>query len=105
MATRQRKNSFLSRFILPVFAFAFLGYFGFHTFHGSYGLIAFHAIRSNVDQLEAELAKVRAEREALELRVALLRPGSLAREVVDEFARAKLNVTHPNDLIILIRDE
>lgn len=102
MSTRQRKKSFLNRLILPVFTLAFLGYFGFHAFHGVYGLIAYRGIVSSIDVLEARLEEVSKEREALELRTALLAHGSPDRETVDELARAKLNVIHPNEVVYLL---
>lgn len=80
---------------------AFLCYFGFHTFNGAYGLIAYQAINNDIKKLENRLAEVVAEREALELRAALLAHGSPDREVVDELARAKLNVIHPNEVVYL----
>jgi len=102
MATRQRKRTFLNRLILPAFSVAFLGYFGFHAFHGSYGLIAYWGVLTEIETLEEELKQVQAERKALELRTALLAHGSPDRETVDELARAKLNVIHPNEVVYLL---
>lgn len=102
MATRQRKKSFLNRLILPLFTLAFLGYFGFHAFHGSYGLIAYRTTLDEIAALKHELDDVRAERAALELRTALLANGSLDRETLDELARAKLNIIHPNEVVYLL---
>ena len=104
MATRQRKKSFLNRLILPVFSFAFLGYFGFHSFHGSYGLIAYWWLEDRKLTLQNELQNVQSEREALERRTALLAHGSPDRELVDELARAKLNVINPNEVVYLLKD-
>lgn len=102
MATRQRKKSLISRFILPIFSVAFLGYFGFHSFHGSYGLIGYQSIKGRINVLEARLAAVQKDREALALQVNLLTPGSPDKETVDELARAKLNVVHPNEVVYLL---
>lgn len=102
MATRQRKKSFINRLILPTFTVAFLGYFGFHSFHGSYGLIGYQSIKGKMSSLEARLSDVRLEREALELQVNLLNLASPDKETVDELARIKLNVVHPNEVVFLI---
>ena len=104
MATRQRKKSLINRFILPVFAVAFLGYFGFHSLHGSYGLIGYQSIKGRIKVLERRLTAVRNEREGLELQANLLTPGSPDKETVDELARAKLNVVHPNEVVYLLDD-
>lgn len=42
-----------------------------------------------------------AERQELERRVALLRPESLDPDMIDERARASLNVVQPQELAIL----
>ena len=102
VATRQRKKSFINRLLLPVFTIAFLGYFGFHSLHGSYGLIAYWSIRGDINTLEARLYDTQKERRALERRVTLLAHGSPDRETVDELARAKLNVIHPNEVVYLL---
>lgn len=102
MATRQRKKSFVNRLIFPAFTFMFIGYFGFHAFHGSYGLIAYWSVLNEIDVLEAKLDDVEKSRRALEQRTVLLAHGSPDRETVDELARAKLNVIHPNEVVYLL---
>jgi len=52
--------------------------------------------------LEARLASIQSDREALELQVSLLTPGSPDKETVDELARIKLNVVHPNEVVYLL---
>lgn len=103
MATRQRKKSFVSRLILPTFTLAFIGYFGFHAFHGSYGLIAFKSVQHQISLLEDQLDTVQKQRKNLEQRTILLAYGSPDRETVDELARAKLNVIHPNEVVYLLK--
>ena len=49
---------------------------------------------------EAELA---AERATLERRVALLRPESLDRDMLEERARAVLNLAHPDERVIFLK--
>lgn len=102
MATRQRKKSLINRFILPVFSVAFLGYFGFHSFHGSYGLIGYQSIKGRINVLETRLDAVLKKKQALELQARLLVIGSPDKETVDELARIKLNVVHPNELVYLL---
>jgi cell division protein FtsB len=44
---------------------------------------------------------VRAERDALDHRVGLLRPEHLDRDMLDERAREMLNLAGPNEIVIL----
>ncbi|HUF43773.1 MAG TPA: septum formation initiator family protein [Aestuariivirgaceae bacterium] len=47
-----------------------------------------------------ERDKVRAERIALDERVALLRPDSIDPDLLEELARTTLGFVRPNDLVI-----
>ncbi|WP_150524925.1 FtsB family cell division protein [Roseibium sediminis] len=99
--TRQRKQSFLRHLVVPTLALSALAYFGFHALNGELGLVGRARIEHDVQRLEAELAKLVAEREHLVSRVSLLRPESLDPDMLDESARRNLNLVHTKDLIIL----
>lgn len=87
--------------ILPAFAAAFLGYFAFHAFHGSYGIMAKARFDSEAETLSAQLDSLTAERSELEQHMALLRPTSLGPDMIDERAREQLNMLGPNEVLIL----
>lgn len=103
MTTRQRKKSILNQLVLPLLTIGFLAYFGFHTFHGDYGLIGYQAIQADISSKQDELVNLVKQRRRLENRVALLGSSSLDRETLEEFARAQLNVAHPNEVVILLK--
>ena len=85
----------------PLLALGLTGYFVFHAFHGDHGVLARMRLERQAETLNKELELVRAERETLEKRVALLRPRSLDPDMLEERARNLLNYAHPNDVIIL----
>ena len=99
--TRQRKKSIHRRFVIPVAASTVLAYFAFHAVNGEFGTAGRERIEQQVAALEAELGVLKAEREHIATRVSLLRPESLDPDMVDERARANLNVVHVNELAIL----
>lgn len=99
--TRQRKQSVLRRLVIPAAAMAALAYFGFHALNGELGLVGRARIEHQVNDLQAELNRLVAERAELVARVSLLRPESLDPDMVDERARLNLNLVHANDLTIL----
>lgn len=105
MTTRQYRPSRLRHLLLPAVTAAFLGYFAYHAFHGEYGLVGRARLESRATQLEGELERLLSERRTIEGRVALLRPGSLDQDMVDERARETLAVIHPNDLVIMRRKD
>jgi cell division protein FtsB len=100
-ATRYRKKTLRQRLVVPVIAIALICYFAFHALNGELGLVGKARIEHRYAELEKELAKLMAERQELERRVALLRPESLDPDMIDERARASLNVVQPQELAIL----
>ncbi len=58
-------------------------------------------IERQVSELEAELARLTAEREELVARVSLLRPESLDPDMLDERARLNLNLVNEDELVVL----
>ena len=101
MSARPARRSFLRRLLLPALLAAYLGYFGFHAMSGSYGLQALAELEGEAKQLASELDALWAERSELDARAALLRPGGIDPDMVDELARRDLNVIAPNELVII----
>ena len=102
MSTRQRKQSKLRPLLFPLFCLLIMGYFAYHAVEGDYGLFALGKLQERVATLEAELAEARAEREQMEKHVALMRPESLDRDMIDERAREALNMADAKDLVIFL---
>lgn len=100
MITRHRRKSLLGRLFVPVLAVLFLGYFGYHAFTGSYGLWSLDRLEAEAEALRAQLDKLKAERAAIERRVAFLKPDSLDADVIDTEARMSLNLLRPDEVVI-----
>jgi cell division protein FtsB len=102
MSTRQRKQSKIRPLLLPFCCLLVLGYFAYHAVEGDYGLFALGKLEERVASLETELASLRAERERMETHVALMRPESLDRDMIDERAREALNMADAKDIVIFL---
>jgi cell division protein FtsB len=102
MSTRQRKQSKVKPLLLPFCCLLVLGYFAFHAVEGDYGLFALDRLGDRVAALESELQAVRAERAGMEAHVALMRPESLDRDMIDERAREALNMADAKDIVIFL---
>ena len=100
MWTRQRKSRRYGALIVPAIAVVFVAYFGYHAFHGAYGIEAGRKLTEQTQALRAELDALRAERMRLERRLALLQDGSLERDMLDEHARRALNLAHADEIVI-----
>ncbi len=100
MWTRHHKKRKLGRLILPVITASFLGYFGYHSLHGDYGLRAMEDFKRQKIEREEKLALLEERRAQLENRVRLLSDGSLDRDMLDEKARFSLNVSRSDEIVI-----
>ena len=101
MWTRQHKKRGFGRWIIPTMTAAVLCYFGYHAYHGSYGIYSKHELDKRIASLQAELKDRTQERMEIEQRVSLLRDGSIEQDMLDEYARRELDFSRPNDMIIM----
>lgn len=102
MTTRQRKQSKIRPLLLPLACLLIVGYFAYHAVEGDYGLFALGKLEDRVAKLEGELADARGEREKMEAHVALMRPDSLDKDMIDERAREALNMADAKDIVIFL---
>lgn len=100
MWTRHHKRRNTGRLIVPAIAVVFLSYFGFHAYHGKYGIYSKYKLEARTADLEAELASLQDTRTQLEHRVQLLHDGTLEKDMLDEQARRALNVARKDEVII-----
>jgi cell division protein FtsB len=86
MWTRQHKQRNTGRLIIPTLCAAVLAYFGFHAYHGEFGIYSKYRMQAQIAELESQLAAVKARRTELEQRVRLMQDGSLEKDMLDEQA-------------------
>ena len=85
----------------PVLGAALALYFGYHLVQGERGLLAWLRLTQQLKDDRQTLEQVRGDRVRLDQRVGLLRPEQLDRDMLDERARAVLNLAGPNEIVIL----
>jgi cell division protein FtsB len=102
MWTRQHKQTNTGRLIVPALCAAFLTYFGFHAYHGEFGIYSKYRLEARAAELQAQLDVVKAERVELERRVQLLQDGTLEKDMLDEQARKALNLSHADEITIML---
>lgn len=86
--------------VLPTIFFALCGYFAHHAMHGTRGLLARDARNTEIAAARIVLAEAEAERDAMERKVAGLRAEHLDRDMLEERARALLNVVSRDEIIV-----
>ena len=101
MWTRQHKQRNTGRLIVPGISALFLAYFGFHAYHGEFGIYSKYQLEARAVELQARLDVVRAARVDLERRVQLLHDGTLEKDMLDEQARRALNLSQADEITIM----
>ena len=87
--------------IVPLLGSLTLVYLIYSGVQGDRGLLAWIQRGQDVAVAEQKLAYERVQRDALAHRVTLLRPESLDLDLLDERARAVLNLVRPGEVVLL----
>ncbi len=77
-----------------------VGYFGWQATRGSRGLEAYAVRERQLAAAQSDLASVQTDQAGWERRVAALRTQHLDPDMLDERARAMLNLARPSDIVI-----
>ena len=85
----------------PALGIAATGYFAYHLVEGDRGLIAWLQLTREIRAENAKLEAVRAQRQALDLKVSNLKPDHLDPDLLDERVRATLNLVAPSETVIM----
>ncbi len=102
MVTHRRRRVILTALGLYIFAALFIGYFGVNAFTGAHGLRAQADLDKQMATMNAELARLKAERTVWQRRVSLLRSSQIDPDMLDERARALLGYADPRDITLLL---
>ena len=90
------------RYILgPVLGIALIGYFAYHLIEGDRGFLSWLRLTREIRAENANLEAVRAQREALDLKVSNLKPDHLDPDLLDERVRATLNLVAPEETVLM----
>lgn len=81
-------------------AAATVAYFGFHMMSGDRGLHSYLRMTAELQEAKALAADLAAERQRLERRVSLLRAEGLDPDMLEERARALINLGREDEVVI-----
>lgn len=84
----------------PLLGLSAVVYFAYHTVEGDRGVLAWMRLKVQINDAEAQLATVTSDRQELAHRVELLRPDHLDPDMLEERARAMLNMGHDGEKVI-----
>ncbi|WP_394689441.1 septum formation initiator family protein [Hoeflea sp.] len=99
MRTQFRRHQSWGLWVIPVLSIGCFVYFGFHSWHGDFGLNATAVLEQRRIELTERLAKLTERRQHLEARVQLLSDGVVEADMLDERARLMLNVAREDEIV------
>ena len=86
--------------ILPAISVAVVSYFGYYAVWGDRGYLALHTVQAKLADAQGQLDQVDDQNKRLEHRIALLKAGSVAPDLVEELARTQLMDGAPGQVAI-----
>ncbi len=99
-ASNAKNNKSISQFLATFFSFFLFVYFFFHLMHGDRGYFAWRGVEEKLKTSELKYEKTLAERQAIEVKVKMLRPDSLDLDLLDERARGVLGFMKPSEVVL-----
>ena len=90
----------LRRAGLPAAALILMGFFGYYAVLGPNGVLSYRDYSRQLEKRQADYAALDKQRAELKNRVALIDPKHANPDMVDELTRTKLNVVHPDEVIV-----
>jgi cell division protein FtsB len=95
------KRYILRRNMLAVIGLCLSFYFCYHLVAGQRGYLSLISLESHIASVSIEYDAHKAEREVLERRVVMMRPGTIDRDLLEERARYVLGYKYADELILL----
>jgi len=89
------------RNMLAVIGLCLSFYFCYHLIAGQRGYFSLISLENQVSRTSDQYAALKEERETVEKRVVMMRPGSIDRDLLEERARHVLGYRHADELIML----
>jgi cell division protein FtsB len=100
MRIRRSVSRFFGIAVLPAMAFAAIAYFGYYAIWGERGMLALTDTEDRLGVRREQLAQLQSDRQRLERRIQLMRPGNVDNDLVEELARAQLMEGAPGQIAV-----
>lgn len=100
MLIREIRRRF-TKLLAPVASVCSVGYFSYHLVQGNHGLRAYWRLGGELSQAQKKIDALKKRQDYLEHRVALLKPGSICPDLLDEQVRSTLGYADPHELVVI----
>ena len=95
-----QKRFVFRRNILGIIGLCLSIYFCYHLIAGQRGYFSLLSLESQIEQASIDYTTLKQQREAVEKRVVMMRPGSIDRDLLEERARYVLGYKYADELIL-----
>lgn len=95
------KRYILRRNMMAVIGICLSFYFCYHLIAGQRGYFRLISLESRIADVSSEYETLKNEREAVEKKVVMMRPGTIDRDLLEERVRYVLGYTYDNEVILL----
>ncbi len=96
-----RSNTLVRENLVAVIGVCLCLYFTYHAVQGGRSFISLAGLNAQIETTTKEREALLAERTALETKVAMMRPGSLSKDMLEERARAVLGYVEPDEIVVI----
>lgn len=96
-----QKRYIFRRNMLAIIGLCLSFYFCYHLIAGQRGYFRLISLESQAASVSAEYNTLKSERETVEKRVVMMRPGSIDRDLLEERARHVLGYRYKDEMILL----
>lgn len=101
MSTRLKRPSLIKQLSLTTVLAGLLVYLGYNAISGQYGIEGRRDIKADMVALNAKSARLQAEIDAYNQRIALFDPERLDPDILSERAAELLGMVHEDDRVVL----
>ena len=101
MSTRLHRPSIWRQLLVSAALLAFLGYLGWNTIGGNFGIESHKLMKVDIAELKVQSATLQAEIDTYRHRVDLFDPKALDPDILTERARALLSMAQAGDMVVM----
>lgn len=95
-------NDLVRKNLLTIIGLGLCFYFSYHLLQGERSYFRLLSLQQNIVTLKAESEKMKADHQALETRVSMLRSGSIDKDLLEERARIVLGYRNLGERDIIV---
>ncbi len=90
----------LTRGRLPLICSAIMLYYGYHAIYGAHGFITGVDFDKRISHKEQQLGELVSQRQEIEQRIELMKPGQVDPDILDERLRMLLGYGRTDEIVI-----